>query len=158
MIQPSCGVFQMRSLLNRLSDEFGLLASNKGLHLEVTECEETVYSDALLLERVLRNLLSNAINHTERGTVSLICRPVAAGLELTVRDTGIGISAEDLPDIFEEYYQVGSPHRDRMNGLGLGLAIVSRLEKLLGLNLMVSSALGEGTCFVMVVQRHHREI
>lgn len=155
VVQPACDFFQVSSLLNRLSDEFGLLAGNKGLHLEVSACDETVYSDSLLLERVLRNLLSNAIHHTDQGTVSLICRPVVQGLEITVRDTGIGIFPEDLPNVFEEYYQVGNRSRDRRTGLGL--SIVSRLEKLLGLNLAVSSIPGEGTCFVMVVRRHDRE-
>lgn len=152
-IHPNGDFFHMRTLLNRLSDEFGLLASNKGLALVVTECDEIVYSDALLLERVLRNLLSNAIKYTEHGTVSLIARPVESGLELIVRDTGIGISAEELPNIFEEYYQLDSQHRDKRNGLGLGLAIVSRLEKLLGLNLTVASTPGAGTSFFMVVRR-----
>lgn len=151
VVQPACRVFPIQQLLDRLRDEFVLLAQQKDLQLEMSASAARVYSDPLLLECVLRNLLSNAIHHTERGSISLLSRNIEDGLELTVLDTGIGISAEDLPYIFEEYYQVGSQHRDRRNGLGLGLAIVKRLDQLLDLHLQVTSTPDEGTRFVMRV-------
>jgi signal transduction histidine kinase len=112
---------------------------------------ERVFTDDLLLERVLRNLLSNAIRYTEQGAVSLISQVVENGVELTVCDTGIGIASEHLPYIFDEYYQVGNQQRDRTKGLGLGLAIVKRLDQLLDLQLRVCANAGGGSRFIMLI-------
>ncbi len=151
VVKPSCERFAMQPLLDRLYDDFGVFADKQGLHLEIASCDAIVYSDAVLLELVLRNLLSNALRHTSEGEVSLICQPVAGGLQLTVCDTGIGIAPEFLTSIFEEYYQIGNRQRDRRKGLGLGLAIVKRLDNLLGLQLQVHSTLGEGTTFTLML-------
>ena len=151
VIKPDYQWFSMQVLLDRLHEEFYVVADNQGLRLEMSGYDGLVCSDPLLLELVLRNLLSNALRHTQVGKVSLLCEPVAHGLQLTVSDTGIGIAAEYLPHIFEEYYQIGNQHRDRRKGMGLGLAIVRRLEQLLGYQLQVSSSLGEGTSFVLVI-------
>ena len=151
VIQPDYQWFSMQVLLDRLHEEFYVVADNQGLRLEMSGYDGLVCSDPLLLELVLRNLLSNALRHTRVGKVSLLCEPVAHGLQLTVSDTGIGIAPEYLPHIFEEYYQIGNQHRDRRKGMGLGLAIVRRLEQLLGYQLQVSSSLGEGTSFVLVI-------
>lgn len=150
-IRPCYQWFSMQELFDRLHEEFYLLAEHQGLRLEMSGHAGMVCTDPLLLELVLRNLLSNALRHTTVGKVSLICEPVAHGMQLTVSDTGIGIAEEYLPHIFEEYYQIGNHHRDRRKGMGLGLAIVKRLEQLLGYQLQVSSTLGEGTCFVLVI-------
>lgn len=157
IIQPSYEHFPMQPLLNTLYQDFSALAQEKGLHLEVMACDEHVFSDRVLLERVLRNLLNNALYHTEQGTISLISKPVAQGVELTVHDTGSGITPEHLPHIFEDYYQIGNQHRDRRKGLGMGLAIVKRLNQLLGYQLQVSSTPGAGSCFVMVVPQRRQE-
>ncbi len=151
VIQPKYQLFFMQPLLDRLYDEFVMLAHEKGLQLEMPFCAAQVYSDPLLLERVLRNLISNAIHYTEQGTVSLTSRIDEAGLQLTLRDTGVGIAPQHLAHIFEEYYQAGSQHSNRHKGLGLGLAIVKRLDQLLSLQLQVTSTPGEGSCFVMVI-------
>ena len=112
-----------------------------------TDCNVVVYSDPFLLERMLRNLISNAIRYTDSGGVAVrcICMPGKVGLE--VADTGIGIRAETMPHIFEEYYQADNPHRDRRKGLGLGLAIVRRIESLLECKVTVSSEPGVGSVF-----------
>ena len=157
VIQPNYERFPLQPLLNRLYQDFFEMAQAKGLHLEVTARDDHVFSDQQLLERVLRNLLSNALHHTERGSISLTSKPVAEGVELTVRDTGSGIAAEHLPHIFEEYYQVGNQHRDRRKGMGMGLAIVKHLDQLLGYQLQVSSELDVGSCFSIVVPQRVQE-
>ena len=134
-----------------MQTEFSWLARDKGLSLEVACCEHVVCSDPLLLERILRNLISNAIRYTEHGEVALACKQVAGGLQLEVRDTGIGIASDNLSHIFEEYYQVGNQQRNRNEGLGLGLAIVKRLEQLLDYRMKLDSTLGVGSCFTFVV-------
>ena len=151
VVKPCYELFALQPLLDRLYDEFKVFADKQGLRLEMSGCDSLVYSDAVLLELVLRNLISNALRHTPHGEISLSCHPVENGVQLTVRDTGIGIAPEFLSSIFEEYYQIGNRQRDRRKGLGLGLAIVKRLDKLLGLQLQVSSVPGEGTSFVLLI-------
>ncbi len=151
VVQPNYQLFTIQSLLIRLKEEFLVLAQEKGLQLEVAECDKQVCSDPVLLECVLRNLISNAIHHSEQGTVSIYYKVIEQGLEVTVQDTGVGIAPENLPHIFEEYYQVGNQSRNRRKGLGLGLAIVKRLDRLLGYQLQVHSILGEGSRFVFII-------
>jgi len=151
VVKPNYELFAMQDLLDRLHDEFKVFADKQGLRLVVSGCGVTVYSDAVLLELVLRNLISNALRHTPEGEISLTCELVAGGVQLTVRDTGVGIEPEFLTSIFDEYYQIGNRQRDRRKGLGLGLSIVKRLDELLGLQLQVSSVPGEGTSFVLVI-------
>lgn len=151
VVQAHPESFPLDPLLDGLRAEFSMLARDKGLRLEMESCPGTIWSDALLLERILRNLLSNAIRYTEQGWVKVTCRLVEDGTLIEVCDSGIGISTEHLPHIFEEYYQVGNKQRDRSKGLGLGLAIVERLAKLLGSDLKVRSTPGEGSCFSFVL-------
>ncbi|MDZ4202102.1 MAG: HAMP domain-containing sensor histidine kinase [Gallionella sp.] len=151
VVQPQFEDFAIQPLLARLNEEFSMLAGDKGLRFELSSCSEVLHGDPLLLERILRNLISNAIRYTERGKVSVTCERVPQGMRVQVRDSGIGIAPEQLPHIFEEYSQVGNvPHNSR-HGMGLGLAIVKRLEHLLGYRIEVESKLGEGTCMALVV-------
>ena len=115
-----------------------------------------MHSDPLLLERVVRNLLSNAIRYTERGGVLIACRQRRDGVLLQVWDTGIGIPEERNAEVFEEFRQIDNPHRDRSRGLGLGLAIVRRLCALLGLPLTLRSRLGRGTVVSVLLPRAER--
>lgn len=151
VVQVNPESFVLGSLFDKLRDEFAMLARDKGLHLEIRHCSKTVYSDPILMERMLRNLLSNAVRYTERGHVTLSCETLDDGLKIKVCDSGIGIASEHLPHIFEEYYQVNNKQRDRSKGLGLGLAIVERLAKIMGCHLQVSSSPGEGACFSFVL-------
>ncbi len=137
--------FQLHAILDRLYLEFAPLAHAKGLLFEVPTCRQVVYSDPYLLERILRNLVSNAVRYTPAGEVRVVCQCTGAMLKLEVVDTGVGISAESMPHIFAEYYQVGNPQRDRR--MGLGLAIVRRMEALLGYRVEVESAPGKGSVF-----------
>ncbi len=139
--------FELQPLLDRLYVDLAPLAQNKHLGFDIPIGEWVAYSDPFLLERILRNLISNAIRYTDRGSVTLCCTPTEGRIHFTVTDTGIGIPEAALPHIFEEYYQVGNQHRDRRKGLGLGLAIVRRLEGLLGCQVEVRSEPGKGSEF-----------
>lgn len=157
IIQPRWQHFELSDLFDRLYVDFEPLAKAKGLTLNLPycnekgmndlQCEVVVYSDPFLLERMMRNLISNAIRYTDQGTVEVKCRCLPEVVEICVQDTGIGIGPEVLPYIFEEYYQVDNPHRDRRKGLGLGLAIVRRVEELLGYRVEVESVPGQGSSF-----------
>lgn len=139
--------FEVQSVLDRLHTEFQPLAAAKDLELDISETEYYCYSDPHLLERILRNLISNAIRYTDFGKVSVTCTQMENQLQFSVTDTGIGIRAISLPHIFEEYYQVENQHRDRLKGLGLGLAIVRRMEALLDCHVTVVSRPALGSSF-----------
>ena len=140
----------LNELCSRLASEFTPLARKNGLACQVSCPEGTVVrSDPLLLERVLRNLLDNAVKYTRCGSIHIQVDRKGDRFDVRVRDTGPGIAEADQERIFEEFYQLGNPERDRMQGLGLGLSIVKRLDQLLGLNLKVRSSIGRGTEFVI---------
>ena len=114
--------------------------------------DHVFYSDSILLERVLRNLLSNAVQYTHTGFVSISCQDDVDGSKLiTLEDSGIGIPSENSEDVFSEYYQLNNLNRDRSKGLGLGLAIVRRLCELMGIPLEMQSEEGRGTAFKLIV-------
>ena len=144
----------IRDLFGRLRLHFEPVAFEKGLMLSFHGERHVAQADPVLLERVLRNLVSNAIRYTEDGGVLVSCRPWQGGLRLQVWDSGIGIGEASLPRIFDEFYQAQSsrplePHHRK--GLGLGLAIVKRLTALMGSPVSVRSRIGKGTVFSMDV-------
>lgn len=157
IVEPRSQHFLLETLFDRIYGDFAPLAQAKGLSFqlpvcmgkdgETDSCDVVVYSDPFLLERMLRNLISNAIRYTDSGGVALRCNCTPGKVNLEVADTGIGIRAETMPHIFEEYYQADNPHRDRRKGLGLGLAIVRRIEGLLGCKVVVRSEPGVGSVF-----------
>jgi len=146
-IEPRMRSVDLDVVLAQLVQEFMPQASAKGLRLGLHLPPEavTVLTDEQLLGSVLRNLLGNAIKYTQQGGILVAVRRVSQGFKLQVWDTGVGIPEEHLDQVFEEYYQVDNPQRDRSKGLGLGLAIVRRISLLLGLNLTCRSRLGRGT-------------
>jgi anti-sigma regulatory factor (Ser/Thr protein kinase)/CheY-like chemotaxis protein len=105
------------------------------------------------LARILRNLVANAVRYTERGRVTVGCRRHGESVSIEVWDTGPGIPADKCAEIFEEFTQLGNPERDRRKGLGLGLAIVERLAKLLGHGVLLRSRVGKGSVFGVTVAR-----
>jgi signal transduction histidine kinase/CheY-like chemotaxis protein len=139
--------FLLQTVMERLFAEFQPQAEAKRLVLEMPPTKLVAYSDPHLLERILRNLISNAIRYTDFGTVQVKYAAENGQLKLEVTDTGIGIRADSLPHIFEEYYQVDNQQRDRLKGLGLGLAIVRRMEALLNCHVSVSSKPALGSTF-----------
>lgn len=149
--------FELQHLLDRLYVDLAPLAQIKGLSFDMPSGDGVVYSDPFLLDRILRNLISNAIRYTDQGGVTIRYTAQADGYHFAVIDTGIGIRAEVLPHIFEEYYQVDNQHRDRRKGLGLGLAIVRRVEGLLGCKIEVKSEPEKGSEFSFVVPRGNAE-
>jgi signal transduction histidine kinase len=157
IIQPRWQHFELRELFERLNVDFAPLAQAKGLELEFPYCvrdddcgmlcNAAVYSDPFLLERMVRNLVSNAIRYTDHGKVSVKCSCLGIQIQIAVQDTGVGIGTESKDRIFEEYYQENNPNRDRRKGLGLGLAIVRRVEELMGYHVQVESTPGKGSTF-----------
>jgi signal transduction histidine kinase/CheY-like chemotaxis protein len=140
----------MRELFARLRLHFEPTAFEKGLALSFHGERHVAFADPVLLERILRNLVSNAIRYTDDGGVLVSCRQRGDKLLMQVWDSGIGISEASLPRIFDEFYQVQSrrplePHQRK--GLGLGLAIVARLAALLEAPISVRSRIGHGTVF-----------
>jgi CheY-like chemotaxis protein/two-component sensor histidine kinase len=146
-VQPNFRDFDLKPYLRKLDEEFAPLAEEKGIALRVHLASAGTYSDSLLLARILNNLVANAIHYTQHGGVLVACRRRHDHWLLQVWDTGIGIAPENLPRIFEEYYQVGNAERNRRHGMGLGLAIVAKLARLLGHELQAHSRLGRGTVF-----------
>ena len=132
-------------------------ASDKGLRLRVRPTSAWVRSDPVLLQRILQNLVANAVRYTQQGSVLLACRPSGDGpdsgarVRIEVWDSGIGIAPEHQHQVFREFYQVGNAERDRTRGLGLGLNIVERTAHLLGHSFTLRSSLGQGTRFTLEV-------
>jgi signal transduction histidine kinase/ActR/RegA family two-component response regulator len=137
--------FPLQELLAGLTAQFAPVASAKGLALVQVRTSVWVRSDPLLLERILLNLISNALQYTHRGRIVVGCRRRRDGVEVVVADTGIGIAPEQLPKIFEEFYRAAPARGEAHVGLGLGLAIVKRLALLLDHPLRIDSVPGKGT-------------
>jgi two-component system, sensor histidine kinase len=153
VIVPAPEPVAIGQLVQRLGDEYAIRAAEKGLRLRVVRCDRWGTTDPGLIERVLRNLLENAIRYTKQGSILFGCRTRGDTLQVHVVDTGVGIAADQHEAIFHEFYQVGNPERDRNQGLGLGLSIVRRLVQLLGHGLALSSAPGKGSRFVISLPR-----
>ncbi|OIQ00072.1 MAG: hypothetical protein AUK35_05440 [Zetaproteobacteria bacterium CG2_30_46_52] len=139
-------------LISKVKQSLQHLADEKGIVLDINCKACAVISDAVLLESVLQNLLSNAIKYTDKGKVSIFCGVQGDQVMIRFQDTGIGIADSDKESIFDEFFQVTNPERDRKKGLGLGLAIVKRTCALLGHELSVESELGKGSVFSLSLE------
>jgi CheY-like chemotaxis protein len=146
----------IQSLLERICRDEMPEAERKGIALRVVPCSLSVATDPVLLERVLRNLVSNAVRYTDVGRVVVGCRR-GVRLSVEVWDTGRGISPDQQDLVFHEFYQIGNPERDRTRGLGLGLAIVQRLTRILHTPLRMHSRVGKGSAFKLSVALADRE-
>jgi len=139
-------------LLRHLANEYGLAAEDRGLRLRVVPCDAVIRTDIRLFERILRNLIGNALRYTERGGVLVGARRRGDRLQVDVWDTGMGIPAASLRAIFKEFERL--PHAggdDLAPGMGLGLAIVERIARLLGASVEVRSREGRGSVFRVTV-------
>jgi signal transduction histidine kinase len=136
-------------LLSLIAAECGPLAAAKGLRLRCAGGGAVILSDRVLLTRMVRNLVVNAIRYSQRGGVLLGCRKRNGRVLIQVWDTGIGIADSDVPHLFEDFFQVHNSERDRAKGLGLGLAVVARTGRLLGHRIEVRSRLGKGSVFTI---------
>ena len=151
VVHPSIVAFPLHALLERVAEAERPLAEQKGIELRVAPTRASVRSDPMLLERMLKNLVTNAVRYTERGKIVLGCRRAGRHrLRVEVVDSGIGIPADEQERIFEEYYQIGG---ERAQGLGLGLPIVKSLAELLGHRITLRSALGRGSAFSIELER-----
>ena len=148
-VQAKPEVFALRTLLVRLSGESRAEADAQGVELQLQCAELWVRSDPLLLERVLRNLLSNALRHAQARQVWLHVRVEQGVVQLEVGDDGQGLSEEEQSQVFEEFRQLDNPGRNAERGLGLGLAIVQQLAQLLGHPLRLDSSPGGGARFIL---------
>jgi two-component system CheB/CheR fusion protein len=148
-IKPAVRDIHLGEIFTQMCSEFRYLTEAKGLALRVVPADLTVRSDRGLLLEILRNLLSNALKYTDSGKVLLGSRRRGTTLRIEVWDTGRGIPEDQHQAIFEEFYQLQNPARDRRRGLGLGLAIVDRLARLLGHRLDLESTPGKGSVFAL---------
>lgn len=150
-IEAHSVAFPLQGLFDRMAFEFEPLAERKGLSLRLVRTSAIVRSDPALLERILRNLLSNAIRYTRAGGVVVGCRRQKMDLRIEVWDSGLGIRAADQKEIFQEFRQLDDNFVGERQGLGLGLAIVERLTNLLGLQIALRSVVGKGSMFAIVL-------
>jgi two-component system, sensor histidine kinase len=157
VVQPHITTIPLAEVFDWVRFEYAPVARQKRLSLRVAKTSLFVHSDPALLARLIRNLLSNAVRYTDRGGVVLGCRRAGAEVRIEVWDTGKGIPADRHDEIFQEFYQLHNPERDRRKGLGLGLAIVSRLAKLLNYRVTLRSELGKGSMFALTLPRGRRE-
>ncbi len=158
-VTPQRGVMRPWDLLRRLADEMAPQADAQGLRLSL-RCargaeDVRVLTDTLLFERVLRNLLANALKYTREGGVLLALRLRGEGADrrcrIDVWDSGVGIAPDDQPRVYDEFFQAGGGARTRSGGLGLGLAIVQRLARLLELHVALRSVPGRGSVFTVLL-------
>ncbi len=147
IVKPNFDKIEIGGQLRLIDLNYTPLAMQKGVELRIVHSRAIVNTDAVLIERIISNLVSNAIRYTARGRILVGCRRHGPSLQLLVFDTGIGIAPEYLDNIFEEFFQVANPESDRSKGLGLGLSIVKRSADLMGHRLIVKSQPGRGSTF-----------
>jgi signal transduction histidine kinase/CheY-like chemotaxis protein len=153
ILEPNVTEVSIARLFQRIETTFAGAAREKGLRLRIVASGAWVRSDAILLERILLNLVSNAVRYTSNGSVVIGCRPRGENLRIDICDSGPGIPEEQHRAIFGEFYQIGVNETGRKSGLGLGLAIVERLGRLLGHTIEVESHPGRGSRFSLSVPR-----
>jgi len=150
VIESRPRAFAIQPMLERICRDEMPEVDRKGIALRLVACGLSVHTDPVLLERVLRNLVSNAVRYTDRGRVLIGCRR-GPQLSIEVWDSGRGIPVDQQDLIFQEFYQIGNPERDQRRGLGLGLAIVQRLTRILHTPLQMRSRVGKGSAFKLSV-------
>jgi CheY-like chemotaxis protein/two-component sensor histidine kinase len=151
ILTPAITEFPIARLLQKIETAFDQATREKGLRLRVRRSEAWVRSDPMLLERILLNLVSNAVRYTLHGGIIVGCRRRGEMLRIEVWDSGPGIPEDQKQNIFGEFFQLAAQGRNRYGGLGLGLAIVDRLRRLLNHQIELASTLGRGSRFAILV-------
>ena len=151
ILTPKITEFPIARLLQKIETRFDQATREKGLRLRVRRSDAWVRSDAMLLERILLNLVSNAVRYTLRGGIIVGCRRRGEMLRIEVWDSGPGIPEDQKQNIFGEFFQLPAPERNQYGGLGLGLAIVDRLRLLLNHQIDLASTVGRGSRFAILV-------
>lgn len=154
VVRSNAAPLEPRRLVERLVREFEPVARAKGIEMSAScTFDGAVLTDRLLLERIMRNLVDNAIKYTDHGSLRIDVAASGDDVVIAVADTGRGIPPAEHGRVFEEFYQLDNPERDRTRGFGLGLSIVKRLADLLGIRLELESAPGKGTTFRLHLAR-----
>ncbi len=151
VLTPTRTEFPLAQLLPRIETNFAGPARQKGLRLRVLPSAAWISSDSILLERILLNLVSNAVRYTSRGGVLVACRKRGGTVRIEVLDTGPGIAESQRQNIFNEFFRLADTGGDRQGGLGLGLSIVERLCRLLDHPIELTSTVGKGSRFSIIV-------
>lgn len=140
--------FDINDLLIRLSGEFAELADDKGVSFKYIPCHQIINNDPLLIERIVRNLISNALKYT-KDKIVIGCRSCGNFFQLIIMDNGVGISIKEQTKIFDEFYQSPQNPEQKNTGAGLGLTIVKKIADLISCKIIVKSKLGKGSSFIL---------
>jgi two-component system, OmpR family, phosphate regulon sensor histidine kinase PhoR len=155
-MKMSFRIFNVNEFLGPICKEFESIATNRNITLRLflnTKAEDEIFGDRDRLRQVLSNLLSNAINYNKpHGEVVLSSERVADGIQISVKDTGIGIPSEHIPRLFERFYRVDTDRSRTLGGTGLGLAIVKHIIEAHGSRVYVDSKVEEGSIFRFVLK------
>ncbi|WP_213290156.1 MASE1 domain-containing protein [Bradyrhizobium sp. sGM-13] len=151
ILTPKITEFPIARLLQKIETTFDQATREKGLRLRIRRSDAWVRSDAMLLERILLNLVSNAVRYTLRGGIIVGCRRRGEMLRIEVWDSGPGIPEDQKQNIFGEFFRLAAAEGNRYGGLGLGLAIVDRLRLLLNHQIDLASTVGRGSRFAILV-------
>lgn len=148
VVEATISSVSLNEIFKTLETGFSPQAELKGIELDVRDCDYYVFTDKLLLERILRNIVSNSVYYTQSGLVRVEAT-LGSGSQvcISVIDTGVGIPNDKIEEVFEEFSQLDNRGRDRRKGLGLGLSIVKRLAEVLELHFKIQSTEGKGTAF-----------
>jgi CheY-like chemotaxis protein len=152
-IEPQMSPLAMAATFADLAREFDPAAKAKNIELEFAETHAVLSTDLTLFTQLLQNLISNALKYTEQGFIRVSAETDPEAMILHVEDSGVGIPADKLERVFDEYYQIGPQGTQRL-GVGLGLAIVREVSRLLGYSVAVASKVGEGTRVSVRIPRH----
>lgn len=152
VLSPALAPVRVRDLFEQLQAMHAPVAAEAGVELVWRDGGHAVMTDFNLAMRVLDNLIRNAVRHSPGGRVLVAARRSGRGVRLEVRDNGIGIAPIHQARVFEEFYQVGNPQRDRRNGFGLGLSICARIATLLQTEIRLRSAMNRGSTFSMELE------
>lgn len=151
-IQPEPQIVALSGILERIASEHRAEAEAKGLEIRTHLRPASVETDPVLFERMVRNLVSNAIRYTQTGGLLLACRWRGGRWLVEVWDTGVGIPKGEISSIFQDFYQVENAERNRAKGLGLGLGVVAKMARLLNHEVSVRSRVGRGSVFAVVLK------
>lgn len=140
-------------VISKVTQDFEVMARDKGLEMRSHVRPLYVYSDATMLERVIRNLVANAVRYTQKGGILVAVRDLGEDVSIEIWDTGIGIPEDKLESVFDRYTQLNNPEQEAVNGFGLGLSIVSRLLGALDHSLKLESRVNRGTVFKVIAPK-----
>lgn len=138
--------FCLKEITDKLAEEFMFICRLKGIKLHYIPCSLRIKNDPILIERMLRNLLTNAIKYT-KNKIIFGCKRKGQKVTIMIMDNGCGIASDDMPYIFDEFYQSGQNPNNRRHGAGLGLAIVKKIADIINTKICVDTKIGKGTTF-----------